>query len=68
MENNRNILQLLTIEEVRSILALKRTRDVFMLIKTGELPAQQLSARQYRVKQVDLDKYIESKMYQVQTL
>ena len=68
MENNRNILQLLTIEEVRSILALKRTRDVFMLIKTGELPAQQLSARQYRVKQVDLDKYIESKMYQVPTL
>jgi|TARA_R100000084_G_C4637553_1_gene141876 excisionase family DNA binding protein len=68
MENNRNILQLLTIEEVRSILALKRTRDVFMLIKTGELPAQQLSARQYRVKQVDLDKYIESKMYQVSTL
>ena len=68
MENNRNILQLLTIEEVRSILALKRTRDVLMLIKTGELPAQQLSARQYRVKQVDLDKYIESKMYQVSTL
>ena len=68
MGNNRNILQLLTIEEVRSILALKRTRDVFMLIKSGELPAQQLSARQYRVKQVDLDKYIESKMYQVQTL
>ena len=68
MENNKNILQLLTTEQVRDILALKRTRDVLILIKTGELPAQQLSARQYRVKQVDLESYIESKMYQVQTL
>jgi|TARA_R100001510_G_scaffold14236_1_gene11402 excisionase family DNA binding protein len=67
MENNRNI-QLLTTEQVRDILALKRTRDVLMLIKTGELPAQQLSARQYRVKQVDLEKYIDSKMYQVATI
>ena len=67
MENNRNI-QLLTTEQVRDILALKRTRDVLMLIKTGELPAQQLSARQYRVKQVDLEQYIDSKMYQVQPL
>ena len=67
MENNRNI-QLLTTEQVRDILALKRTIDVLMLIKTGELPAQQLSARQYRVKQVDLEKYIDSKMYQVATI
>ena len=67
MENNRNI-QLLTTEQVRDILALKRTREVLMLIKTGELPAQQLSARQYRVKQVDLEKYIDSKMYQVATI
>ena len=67
MENNRNI-QLLTTEQVRDILALKRTRDVLMLIKTGELPAQQLSARQYRVKQVDLEKYIDSKKYQVATI
>ena len=37
MENNRNI-QLLTTEQVRDILALKRTRDVLMLIKTGEVP------------------------------
>ena len=67
MENNRNI-QLLTTKQVRDIFALKRTRDVLMLIKTGELPAQQLSARQYRVKQVDLEKYIDSKMYQVATI
>ena len=68
INSNKNILQLLTVEEVRKILALKDNRLVLMLIKTGELPGHRLSARQYRVKQKDLDQYIESKRYQVHTL
>lgn len=68
LNSNTNILQLLTVEQVRKILALKENRNVIMLIKTGELPGHRLSARQYRVKQKDLDQYIESKRYQVHTL
>lgn len=68
LNSNTNISQLLTVEQVRKILALKENRNVIMLIKTGELPGHRLSARQYRVKQRDLDQYIESKRYQVHTL
>jgi len=66
--SNKNTLQLLTVEQTSKILALKDNRLVLMLIKTGELPGVRLSARQYRVKQKDLDQYIESKRYQVHTL
>ncbi len=69
MTTNSNYynIEMLTIEAVSEILNVSKA-NVFILIKTGELPGYRLNARVYRVKQVDLESYIESKMYQVQTL
>ncbi len=69
MTTNSNYynIEMLTIEAVSEILKVSK-QNVLILIKTGELPGLKLNARVYRVKQVDLESYIESKMYQVQTL
>jgi excisionase family DNA binding protein len=66
MSNYEDLL-LLTTKDVSKILQVTE-RQVVILIKTGEIPAHQFNARVYRVKKVDLESYIESKMYQVQTL
>lgn len=63
---DKNIL--LTTEEVRERLNLKTTTEVVVLIKTGELPGYQIRKRSYRIKPMDLEQYIESKRYKVQSL
>jgi len=68
MNNGINKDSLLTTEEVRQRLNLKTTTEVVVLIKTGELPGYQIRKRSYRIKPMDLEQYIESKRYKVQSL
>ena len=65
--NNYKNSEMLTLDTVSETLNVSKA-NVLILIKTGELPGYKLNARVYRVKQNDLEKYIESKMYQAQTL
>ena len=58
---------MLTLDTVSETLNVSKA-NVLILIKTGELPGYKLNARVYRVKQNDLDNYLESKRVQVQTL
>lgn len=65
--NNYKDYKMLTLKTVSEKLNVSKA-IVLILIKTGELPGYKLNARVYRVKQKDLDQYIESKRYQVHTL
>jgi excisionase family DNA binding protein len=67
MTQYNNLKQLLTVEDVSKKLQISK-QLVLILIKTGDLPGIKINSRVYRIKQNDLEKYIESKMYQAQTL
>ena len=60
-------LEMLTIKEVGEILRVTR-QQVLILVKTGELPAMKFNSRLYRVKKNDLERYIESNVYQAQSI
>lgn len=51
---------LLTVAEVAEMLRVS-TMTVYRLIRTGELPAVRVG-RSYRVKQADLERYLEEQM------
>ncbi len=62
--SNLNDLEMLTIKEVGKVLKLSR-QQVLILVKAGELPAMKFNSRLYRVKKSDLERYIESNVFQV---
>jgi len=61
---NYKNLEMLTIKEVGEILRVTR-QQVLILVKAGELPAMKFNSRLYRVKKSDLERYIESNVFQV---
>lgn len=65
--NNLNNLEMLTIKEVGNILKISK-QQVLILVKAGELPAMKFNSRLYRVKKNDLERYIESNVYQAQSI
>ena len=61
---NYKDLEMLTIKEVGEILRVTR-QQVLILVKAGDLPAMKFNQRLYRVKKIDLERYIESNVLQV---
>ena len=60
-ENHSVNLDLLTPTEVADLLNVN-IHTIYRLIRSRHLPAAQLGARSYRIRRVDLETYIESKM------
>ncbi len=59
MANKKEEIEVLTVEEVASLLKLSKI-TIYRLIKTGEIPAYKIGAS-WRVNKKDLESYIESK-------
>ena len=65
--NNYENLEMLTIKEVGKVLKISK-QQVLILVKAGELPAMKFNSRLYRIKKNDLERYIESNVYQAQSI
>ncbi len=59
MNNKKEEIEVLTVEEVANLLKLSKI-TIYRLIKTGEIPAYKIGAS-WRINKKDLELYIEAK-------